>query len=471
MNNNKDCQNRREAIAALVLGELETPAADEIKNHIDTCMNCRSLYQAMVEEEDTIRSAFKAIDDRSKAIGNKLVSQSGKVSRAHDDISAGQTESQVKKSAVIRPNVWRTIMKSRITKLAAAAVIIIGLGMAVRLIEKTTTPVWAIEQSIEAMKNYRGIYFSGKIFMPWEDFFRGLGVKNIPELPESLGDFEMWAQADEELSRSSNVKIVCPDKIIISGRKLQSYIQLTDGTTYDVQGDYMKIDPWPTSMFLEIVKQNKSNWTELYGVDAETGKERIFVKYSWADMNKSWECEFDSESKLMVSLRQWENSDKHEGRPTFDIRKIVYFEQLPDEIFEIELPGSNKIIAVNTPVYDPNYGINTEGLNQEQACHKILKEFWRAVNEQDLDKIRKLVPYTAEWSDEILIANLGGALEPAEFVEMGQIYETEIGLVVPCTIQLEDKKMIIEMIVMFREIDGKSSCIILSNKGQPRRVE
>jgi hypothetical protein len=374
-------------------------------------------------------------------------------------------------AALRRPSIWRTIMKNRITKLATAAVIIIGIGMAVRLIEKTTTPVWAIEQSIEAMKNYRGIYFSGKIYMPWEDFFRGLGVKNIPELPESLGDFEMWAQADEELSRSSNVKIVCPDKIIISGRKLQSYIQLADGTTYDVQGDYMKIDPWPTSMFLEIVKKNKSNWTELYGVDAETGKERIFVKYNWPDMNKSWECEFDSESKLMVSLRQWENSDNHEGRPTFDIRKIVYFERLPDEIFEIELPGSNKIIAVNTPVYDPNYGIETEGLTQQQACQKILREFWRAVNEQDLDKIRKLVPYAAKWSDEVLIANLGGALEPAELVDMGQIYETEIGLVVPCTVQLEDKKMIIEMIVMFREIDGKSSCIILSNKGQPRRVE
>jgi hypothetical protein len=188
-------------------------------------------------------------------------------------------------------------------------------------------------------------------------------------------------------------------------------------------------------------------------------------------MNKSWECEFDSESKLLVSLRQWENSGNHEGLPTFDIRKIVYFEQLPDEIFKINLPDSNEIIAVNTPLYDPDYGINAEGLNQEQACHKILKEFWQAVNEQDLDKIRKLLPYSVGMSDEVLIANLGGDLEPAELVEMGQIYETEIGLAVPCTVKLKDKKMIIDMIVMFREIDGKSSCVILRNIGQPRHVE
>jgi len=122
MNNNKDCHNRR-----LVLGELEAPAADEIKNHIDTCVNCRSLYQAMAEEEETIRSAFKAIDDRSKAIGNNLVAEYDKVSRAHDDISAGQAESQAKQSAITRPSIWRTIMKGKTARLAAAAVILIGV--------------------------------------------------------------------------------------------------------------------------------------------------------------------------------------------------------------------------------------------------------------------------------------------------------------------------------------------------------
>ena len=126
--NNDNCQNRREAIAALVLGELETPAADEIKNHINTCMNCRSVYESMAEEEETIRSAFKTIDDRSKAIGNNLVEEYDKVSRAHDDISAGQAESQAKQSVVTRPNVWRTIMKNRITKLAAVVAIVIGAG-------------------------------------------------------------------------------------------------------------------------------------------------------------------------------------------------------------------------------------------------------------------------------------------------------------------------------------------------------
>ncbi|MHC4203924.1 MAG: anti-sigma factor family protein [Planctomycetota bacterium] len=156
MNKNNDCQNRREAIAALVLGELESPAADEIKNHIETCLDCRSVYQAMAEEEDTIRSAFKAIDDRSKAIGNNLVEEHDKASRAQDDISAGQAESQAKQSAATRPNVWRTIMKSRITKLAAAAVIFIAVLAGLPLLDTEQGVVLAdVLSKIEQVRAYR----------------------------------------------------------------------------------------------------------------------------------------------------------------------------------------------------------------------------------------------------------------------------------------------------------------------------
>lgn len=45
--------------------------------------------------------------------------------RVHDDISAALAKSQKTESARTEPNIWRTIMRSRITKFAAAAVIII----------------------------------------------------------------------------------------------------------------------------------------------------------------------------------------------------------------------------------------------------------------------------------------------------------------------------------------------------------
>ncbi|HEG44498.1 MAG TPA: hypothetical protein ENH94_10670 [Phycisphaerales bacterium] len=415
---------------------------------------------------------MRSTDNIRKTIKNTKIKTNPEVSKAVlNDLLDQMDRAEGIKTNAHQSNTWRLIMNNKMTKFATAAVIVIGLGMAVNLIDRAATPVWAIEQSIEAMKNYRGMRYSGTISISWKDFFKEQGVEDLPELPESLGEFEMWAQADEELSRSSATKIMCQDNIIILGNKLQTYVQLADGTTYDIQGDMMKIDPWPTSKLLRHLKDNTSTWTELYGMNAETGKERIFVKGGEPENNRSWEIEFDAESKLLISIKQWNRSDSHEGEPNINIWKIVYYEELPDDIFEIDLPDSSKIIAVNTPLNDPEYGMDAEGLTQEQACYKIIEELWQAMYEQDLDKIRKLIPMTAKWSDEILISNLGLNDGPSELLEMGQIYESKIGPVVPCTIQAKDKQMIIDWIVMFREIDGSSSCVIYSNKGQPRPVE
>ena len=50
-----------------------------------------------------------------------------------------------------RPGIWRIIMKNRITKLAAAAIIIAAL-VGITLLDKTVTPAYALQQSLEAMK-------------------------------------------------------------------------------------------------------------------------------------------------------------------------------------------------------------------------------------------------------------------------------------------------------------------------------
>jgi len=233
----------------------------------------------------------------------------------------------------------------------------------------------------------------------------------------------------------------------------------------------MKIDPWPSYELLRILRENSESWTELYGIDAATGKERIFVDYNSLSENRLYKFEFDSESKLLVSFKQWEDSDSREDPPIFDIRKIVYFEQLPDEIFEIDLPDSTEIIAVNTPLHDPNYGMSAEGLTREQACRRILTEFWQKVREEDFDGIRRLLPYAANLSDEVLKSNLGCDRGPVELLEIGQIYESRIGPAAPCKVQLKNEKMVVDMIVMFREIEGRASCVVHSNKGKTRRAK
>lgn len=54
-----------------------------------------------------------------------------------------------------QPNIRRIIMRSKITKIAAAAVILIAILAGVTFLNKSVTPAYAIEQTIEVIKNVR----------------------------------------------------------------------------------------------------------------------------------------------------------------------------------------------------------------------------------------------------------------------------------------------------------------------------
>ncbi len=57
----KQCNDRFEDIVALVMGELNSPAARELQVHIAVCDKCRVAHDALVEEEREVRSGFEAL--------------------------------------------------------------------------------------------------------------------------------------------------------------------------------------------------------------------------------------------------------------------------------------------------------------------------------------------------------------------------------------------------------------------------
>ena len=175
MNKQNDCQKRREAITAFALGELEHRAADELKKHIDTCETCRSLYHALVDEEETIRSAFQAIADRSETLQNSLVKQLDK----HESVAA-QADFGSRRTVTL---IFNTVMKSPISKLAAASLIVGALGIFI-LFGNGQATLYA--QVIEAFENTRTFhalsknYHEGKWHSTLEVWYEaGVGVVEI----------------------------------------------------------------------------------------------------------------------------------------------------------------------------------------------------------------------------------------------------------------------------------------------------
>ena len=227
MTKNNDCQDRYDAITALVLGVLGGPAADEIRQHMSACPNCRALYQALTEEEEIVRSTFIVINNRSKAIENNLVEQCSRGSEASKDISRILPESQKAKQVRTQRSLWRTIMNSKSAKLAASAVILIGVLILIRFFVGTNKSVVlaGVLEKVEQAQAYR--YKMNMTFTestnPEKTFIQKIeGTITISnEYGTKLETYERW-EADKNPDTG---KITTKLRYILPKRKLDVLIK------------------------------------------------------------------------------------------------------------------------------------------------------------------------------------------------------------------------------------------------------
>jgi len=432
--NNSNCKNRREAIAAFILGELETPAADEIKQHIDTCRNCRSFYQAMAKEEEMIRSAFKAIDDRSKAIGDNLIVEYDKVLKVRD-ISSGQIESQVKQSAVTQSNVWRIIMKNRITKLAAAAVIIVAAVLSINVWNKTIPSAYAFEQTVEAYHTVRYIHI--------KDFKSG---EDEPK--------EFWLEFDEQ-GQVKNIRAYMPEwdspsdgeKIIVwQGGKAKVWFKkknalLTVGDERLAQqmlGLAYQLDP---KLAVKRLYEQEQQGKVKIEIDEPSGSvESIAVTATYlpegSRTGKRVVLLVDQTTKLVTAIEVYQLKDneyQYLGLMEFH----DYNQAIEPEMFTLDDEVPADTIRVDQTTQE--VGLEQGELSNAEIAVKVARQFLEALITNDYDKAGKL---------------FGG--EPADWVKQQPFGKTKIlriisigsvsphpnpktgGVVVPCVIEIEE---------------------------------
>ena len=235
-------------------------------------------------------------------------------------------------------------MKSNITKLATAAAIILIAVLGITLLNKSTTPVWAIEQSIEAMDQYNAVLIEG---LESERTWRENGSLE-------LRPYKSWAVANKDQTMIEKYRTEVEGFLILTtnGKKTWRY-DLQTNTVRVENCPYIASECWFGSRFFEQIKgllgevEVKPNWELTFGKDPATGKQRAFLKIAWLAKRyngpRSIYIEFDVESKLPVSLKQWENAN-WEGPVTLIVEKITYLENLPNDLFEFEIPEGAKVI-------------------------------------------------------------------------------------------------------------------------------
>ncbi|OHB76487.1 MAG: hypothetical protein A2Z25_08180 [Planctomycetes bacterium RBG_16_55_9] len=103
---------------------------------------------------------MRPADNLEEAIKKDLNFAAG--AELHDrmlsDVLNAQEKSRKECSAVVWPNLRRHIMKSPITKLAAAAAIIVAVALSISVWNRTTPTAYALEQTVEANHTVRSLH-------------------------------------------------------------------------------------------------------------------------------------------------------------------------------------------------------------------------------------------------------------------------------------------------------------------------
>ena len=246
-------------------------------------------------------------------------------------------------SADLQPGYWRIIMTGRIAKLAMAAVVIAAITLGVSIFLKTESSAWAIEQSIEAIARYKAVFTEGF---------------QCPRLWKKDGSLELlpaktWAVENQDQTRVEKCRM-----------EIEGFLTLTTNGQktwrYDPNTNTVSIENYPymatelgISRMLEQLKELRdsgkyllTNWKETYGKDPASGRDRVYLTFALPQgppSPRSMWFEFDAESKLLIGYKQWENPDM-EDPSLIVVEKITYYETLPDELFEFQIPEGAKVI-------------------------------------------------------------------------------------------------------------------------------
>lgn len=412
---------------------------------------------------------MRQTDDISQLIRQLRVPASAELDeRIHNAIHQAERTASVA-SHSNEPSLWALllmIMKHKTIRYTLGG----ALGLAVLaalVLNHSTTSAWAIEQSIEALERYKAVRMTGTTIV---------GGAAAP--------VEVWARADATGARSGEC-LARSDSFTAWVKDNKTYVYDHARNTVTVEPAVtMGLNPWLGPKLLTTLSK-LPDYKAVEGNDPATGQRRILVTASLKSATgpQSFLIEFDAKTKLPVSMTHWPNLDRR-GAPDFSFDKIVYFEDLPDSAFQFEPPAGAAFVEkpltvpeANLPMLsNPKSGISAEGLTREEACRKLLGEFWAAVLREDLNRIRQLCPVAATWPDRLL-RDLMAEDDVTELLEIGAIEKegrSPLGplALVPSRVRSRDGRVReVRIVVQFRQTEQGSSCVIHGNYGYTVVVE
>ena len=265
------------------------------------------------------------------------------------DVMNAQEEAKKTKSALIRPNIRSIIMKSPITKLAAAAMIILIVVFGMTFLDKSSVPAYGMNDALYLLRQAKTLHIQG-----WR-VTRNENTSKVVKLPfEYWYDLENWRyRNDDARGLDENGEIdytsdVCDGEYILREGRYKPH-----GGQWHKTINFEKVDP--------ARKSNIHGWLEWYSrLRKIEGFYKIGKDIIDGERFDIWEGEYTygvgdniSIHKLQTWLspataevgriKSWEKQGNDEWRQRREYTKFERNVSLPPGIFRTEPPDGYEI--------------------------------------------------------------------------------------------------------------------------------
>jgi hypothetical protein len=363
----------------------------------------------------------------------------------HKEVLTAHRETIQTQSAP-QPNIWRIIMKSRITKLAAAAAIIIIVALGISLLQNSATTAYAIEQTIEAGQDVRYLHFyydSGDSNIAdkeaWLEYDDSGQIKNIRVNWHSHRGNDrvvVWKEGRTQFWRKKKKTLLFYEDEIYT-KKMVRFAKQYDPTRTvenmydlerrgDVEIEIQEFDDKTKPIILTCTWLPNTFITE--GASPQM-REIVFV---------------DQFTKLVTSIELYELIDgKYVGRGVWEYPD--YDTLFEPGIFDLEEEVPADVKHLDLMILD--IGLEQTDLTDKEIAVKVVRSFLQALIAKDYDRAIKIHRYEDPDEKEGLLKSFE-KLNIVRIISIGDPISPRMNpsgkLEVPCKVELEEDGRIIE---------------------------
>jgi hypothetical protein len=377
---------------------------------------------------------MRPADDIKRFIDKAAVSTNPNADKAVlDVVLAAQEKATDKTSAAPRPSVRSIVMRSPITKLAAAAVVVVAVVLFLGLWDKSAPSAYAFEQTIEANRSVRWLHiknFTTGHDEPregWIEFGENGQARNVRAfMPEWASPVDgprtfVWRDGTVQIWIPRQNRLATMKAGSIQGQ-LNSMLQELDPRLavahlreLEQQGKVETVTEEPSDKAMPIVV----TVTYLPGSEKPGQRKILFV---------------DRETKLINTMEVYQLQDGEYRREGW-IELQEYNQPIDPKMFDLtnEAPAN----AEHLNLGGVDLGLVQGQLSDEEIATQVARQFFESLRAGDYETASRLLPV----GDAAALKEQFGAVKILRIVSVGPatiIPEPANKVMdVPCTIEFE----------------------------------